>query len=72
MSPLKGFFNILKENLRRNCQKFDIFSFQSQSFSPKINFIFQKMILFVIALPHDFLQDIKKSFEGAHWDAQNY
>ena len=26
----------------------------------------------MIALPQVFLQDIKKSFEGAHWDAKNY
>ena len=27
---------------------------------------------FLISLPQVVLQDIKKSIEGAHWDAKNY
>ena len=27
---------------------------------------------FLISLPQGFFQDMKKSFEGAHWDAKNY
>ena len=29
-------------------------------------------VKFLTSLPQAVLQDMKKSFEGAHWDAKNY
>ena len=43
--------------------------FQFCSYSNK--FIWWNCAQFLKALPQVFLQDIKKSFEGAHWDAKN-
>ena len=47
MNLLKGFFDILQDNLVQGHQKLGIFSFQSQFLWPKLNLIFMKTIFLV-------------------------
>ena len=42
---LKGFFDTLGGLLIKDCQKLEIFSFQSEFLRPEVNWIFLKMII---------------------------
>ena len=68
MSPHKGFFVILQETLRQTHQKFDFFSFQSKSFSPKIILIFLKTIfaLKYLSKKNIFYQNLVPYFWWVH------